>query len=106
MYNTSGLDYPVFFLLKAGCIIESLYESNFSILAMQSFILFKTIGIAEQLLEIFSFSNFSFLAVSGSSGADELSSLEMFCSDAPVQYKPDQRVKYSDKKKRRKHIAP
>lgn len=73
---------------------------------MQSFILFKTIGIAEQLLEIFSFSNFSFLAVSGSSGADELSSLEMFCSDAPVQYKPDQRVKYSDKKKRRKHIAP
>jgi len=65
---------------------------------MQSFILFKTIGIAEQLLEIFSFSNFSFLAVSGSSGADEVSSLDMFCSDAPRQYKTSQRVKYTVKK--------
>lgn len=68
-------------------MLAALYESNLSILAMQSFILFKTIGIAEQLLEILSSSNFSFLAVSGSSGADELSPLEMFCSDAPVQYK-------------------
>jgi hypothetical protein len=62
-----------------------LYESNLSNLAMQSFILFKTTGIAEQLLEILSCSSFSFAAASGSSCSDELSSLEMFCSEAPVQ---------------------
>lgn len=43
------------------------------------------------------------MAVSGSSGADELSSLEIFCSDVPAQYKPGQWVKYSDKKKNKEN---
>jgi len=65
-------------------MFAALYESNLSILTIQSFILFKTIGIAAQLLEIFSFSNFTFSALSGSSAVDELPSLEIFCSKAPV----------------------
>ena len=53
----------VFFLLNAGCMIP-LLESNLSILEIHSFILFKTIGIAETLLEILSLSNRNFSAVS------------------------------------------
>ena len=74
-------------------MIAALYESNFSIFAMQSFILFKTTGMAEQLCEIFSFSNFTFLAASGSSGLDEPSPVGMFCSGTPVGHRTAQDIK-------------
>lgn len=60
--NHPSLDQLIFLFLKAGCIMP-LEESTFSILAIHSFILFKTTGIAEILLEIFSLSNRIFSSV-------------------------------------------
>lgn len=52
-------------LLKAGCIIP-LFESSLSTIDIHSFNLFKRIGMAETLLEIFCLSNCIFSELSSS----------------------------------------